>query len=134
MYQLPCKYLIYITFLRFRSKLKKRRKFIFIGHARRGTFRALKRLYSKNMLYMLKSQVRELLLNKLWQNIKKEREYQAISNAFYWATRHRSVDLIKFELLVCYNDALMTCSRKIYCLFLIAKGYIYMDFWMQTIL
>lgn len=69
MYQLPCKYLIYITFLRFRSKLKKRRNFIFIGHATRGIHRALKRLYSKNMLNMLKINF-DKIYKKRKENIK----------------------------------------------------------------
>lgn len=60
---LPCKFTF--TFLRFISNLKKRRKFIFFCQTTRGIHRPLKLLYSKNVLYMLKSQVRELIFDEL---------------------------------------------------------------------
>lgn len=58
-------YLAKFTFLRFISNLKKRRKFIFFGQTTRGIHRPLKLLYSKNALYMLKSQVRKLIFDEL---------------------------------------------------------------------
>lgn len=50
-----------IWFIAFRSL----RKFIFFGQTTRGIHRPLKLLYSKNALYMLKSQVRKLIFDEL---------------------------------------------------------------------